>query len=228
LFNLDALRCKDLSNGITLGRKIAHEYTEFYRKYVPGCQEIEHVTTASLVGVRESRRILGEYELTMRDYQARRQFPDQIAVFSNFVDIHPYDCSEKEWLRFCREVEDRKNPGPGECFGIPYGVLVPRGWQNLWVAGRCVSSDVSVHGAIRVQPSAAMMGQAAGTAAVQAIQTERPAGTIDTARLVATLRAAGAYLPQSELSESMTRTPATDAISEYAAAGSSCLQGVSE
>jgi hypothetical protein len=52
---------------------------------------------------------------------------------------------------------------------------VPKGWSNLWVAGRCTSSDVQVHGVIRVQPAAAMMGQAAGTAAAQSIVTGQPA-----------------------------------------------------
>ena len=63
----------------------------------------------------------------------------------------------------------------GENYGIPYGVLVPKGWSNLWVAGRCASSDVKVHGAIRDQPACSMMGQAAGTAAVQSIRTGQPA-----------------------------------------------------
>ena len=67
---------------------------------------------------------------------------------------------------------------------------------DLIVAGRCNSSDVQVHGSIRVQPAASMMGQAAGTAAVQSIATGRPACELDTDRLVATLRAQGAYLPQ--------------------------------
>jgi len=85
--------------------------------------------------------------------------------------------------------------GEGECFGIPYRILVPKGWHNLWVAGRANSSDVLVHGSIRVMPAAAMMGQAAGTAAVQAIATKRAAHAIDTSQLVETLRQQGAYLP---------------------------------
>ena len=82
---------------------------------------------------------------------------------------------------------------------------MPRGWQNLWVAGRCNSSDVRVHGSIRVQPAASMMGQAVGTAAVQSIATGQPACELDTATLIETLRGAGAYLPQAELSKTMTR-----------------------
>jgi hypothetical protein len=82
---------------------------------------------------------------------------------------------------------------------------VPKQWRNLWVAGRCVSSDVQVHGSIRVQPACSMMGQAAGTAAVQSNRTGQPACDLDTAELVDTLRKANAYLPQKECSHSMTR-----------------------
>ena len=206
LFALNALRCRDLTEGMMLGRRLAKEYLEFYRRYVPGCRDVEHVTTAALLGVRESRRIVGEIELKVDDYLARRQFPDQIGVFNKFIDIHPYDCSEAEWERFCREKGDPKwRLQPGECFGIPYGVTVPRGWRNLWVAGRSASADVQVHGVIRVQPTAAMMGQAAGAAAVQAIRTGRDAAEIDTAELVRSLREQGAHLPQRELTPAMTR-----------------------
>jgi hypothetical protein len=205
LFNLNALRCKDLTEGVIFGRKLAREYMDFYRKYVPGCEHIEHVTTASLIGVRESRRIIGEYDLGIHDYYQKRIFPDTIGVFNKSVDIHAYDNSDEEYQRYYEQYEKMGRLAPGEKFGIPYGILVPKHWRNLWVAGRCSSSDVEVHGSIRVQPACAMMGQAAGTAAVQALRTGKPAGELDTVRLVETLRDNGAYLPQETLSHRMTR-----------------------
>ena len=208
LFNLDALRCRDLTSNAMLGRRIAQDYLAFYRKYIPGCEAMEHVTTASVLGIRESRRIKGEYVLSLEDYLARRQFPDQVGVFAKFVDIHPYDASEEQYERFKKEMHGKLRLGQGECFGLPYGILVPRGWRNLWVAGRCASSDVPVQGAIRVQPSCSMMGQAAGTAAVQSARTGQPACDLDTKALVETLRAANAYLPQTELREKMSRSRA--------------------
>jgi hypothetical protein len=195
LFGKDALTCRGRSEGMVLGRKLVQEYVDFYRKYADGCGDMELVTTAALMGVRETRRIAGEYELTFDDYIARRQFPDQIGVYNKFVDIHVRDCSDREYERFLREMGEVGRLGPGECFGLPYGILVPKGWGNLWVAGRCSSSDIRVHGSIRVMPAAAMMGQAAGTAAVQAIRTGRPAFDVDRERLVRTLREKGAYLP---------------------------------
>ena len=205
LFKMNALRCKDLTDGVMLGRRLAQEYLEFYRKYVTGCEEIQLVTTAPVIGVRESRRIVGEYELTFDDYLARREFPDQIAVFNKSVDIHAYDCTEEEYQRYHQEYTKTGRLGLGERFGIPYGILVPKGWKNLWVAGRCNSSDVKVHGSIRVQPAASMMGQAVGTAVVQSIHTGQTADDLDIQALVKTLREAGAYLPQKSVGKEMTR-----------------------
>tara|TARA_Y100000589_G_scaffold290272_1_gene292891 strand:+ start:1021 stop:2412 length:1392 start_codon:yes stop_codon:yes gene_type:complete len=205
MFHTNALNCKSLSDGMVRGRQLAQEYLAFYRKYVPGCENMEHATTASLMGIRESRRIVGEYELNVNDYLARRQFPDQIGVFNKAIDIHVYDDSPEQYARFCEEYGSRGRLNAGECFGIPYGILVPKGWQNLWVAGRCVSSDVQVHGSIRVQPAASMMGQAAGTAAMQSIRNDEVACELNTAVLIEQLRKDHAYLPQSDLSPTMTR-----------------------
>ena len=204
IFDLDALSVESLTKGMMQGRRIALQNLAFLRKYSPNCENLELVYTAPVMGVRESRRIVGEYALTFADYLARRQFPDQIGLFNKYVDVHPYSCSKEDFDRHL--VEKRKSGilSPGECFGIPYGILVPKGWKNFWVAGRCNSSDVMVHGIIRVMPSSAMMGQAAGTAAVQSIQTGQAANRLDTAQLVETLRENGANLPQRELSKSMT------------------------
>lgn len=205
VFKMDALKCSDLTNAMMWGRRLVSEFVEAYKKYVTGCEKMELVTTGALLGVRETRRIEGEYELNIDDYLARRQFPDQIGVFNKFVDIHVRDCSDEEYERFQREHNETGRLGKGECFGIPYSILVPRGWENLWVAGRCNSSDVQVHGSIRVMPAAGMMGQAAGTAAVQSIRTGQPGNDLNTRTLVETLREAKAYLPQESLSEEMTR-----------------------
>lgn len=205
IFDLDAVSTRSLSDGMVFGRKIVREYEAFLKKYFPNCQNLQLVSTASLMGVRESRRIVGEYELTYDDYRARRQFPDQIGVFNKYVDIHPTDCSREAYDQHIREKHNEGRLGPGECYGIPYGILVPRGYQNLWTAGRCNSCDVKVHGSIRVMPACAMMGQAAGTAAVQSIRTGQPANQLNTRTLVEQLRKDGAYLPQTELSDEMTR-----------------------
>ena len=205
LFGTNAVKCRSLSDAMVRGRQFAWEYARFFQTYIPACKDMEMVATASLLGVRESRRIVGEYELNYEDFRTRRSFPDQIAIANKPVDIHVYDCSDAEWERYLAEFEKHDKLGAGEYYGIPYGILVPRGWENLWVAGRCNSSDIKVHGAIRAQPSCFMMGEAAGTAAVQSIRTGQPACDLDTGQLVEALRGAGAYLPQQKLSTCMTR-----------------------
>ena len=205
VFGLNGLDSRSLTDGMMEGRRTAVEYAEFFRKYVPGCEEIDLLTTAPVMGVRDTRRIVGEFELTIEDFSKARQFPDQVAVYNRPTDVHPTDTSEKEFKRFLHDFEGFHGLGEGDCLGIPYGILVPRGWSNLWVAGRCHSSDTKVHGSIRAQSAAYMMGQAAATAAVQSMATGEPACDLDTARLVETLREAGAYLPQTTLSKTMTR-----------------------
>jgi flavin-dependent dehydrogenase len=204
VFHMDALNCQSLSDGLMKGRRQVQEYADFYRKYM-GIKDFQVVVTAAMMGIRESRRILGEYVLNYDDYKARREFSDQIGIFSKTVDIHVYDCTDEQYKRYYEEFTKIDRYAPGEYYGIPYGVLVPKGWKNLWVAGRCASSDVKVQGSLRVQPAAYMMGEAAGAAAVQAVKTGRTAQDIDIRLLVETLRRQGAILPQENVSETMTR-----------------------
>ena len=206
VFNLNGLDSRSLSDGMMFGRKLAVEYEQFFRKYVPGCEEIELLTTAPVMGVRDTRRIVGEFELTINDFKEARQFADQVAIYNRPTDVHPTDTSEKEFQRFLHDFEGFHGLGEGDSLGVPYGILVPKGWENLWVAGRCHSSDTKVHGSIRAQSAAYMMGQASGTAAVQSIRTGQPASDLDTWLLVETLLEHGAQLPQNHLSREMTRS----------------------
>jgi len=195
LFKTNALNCRSLSDAMIRGRKLATEYSEFYRRYLPdACKDMEMGATGSLLGVRESRRIVGEYELNYEDFKARRHFDDDIAIYMKQVDIHVYDCTEEEYERYYEEFSEKDTLGFGESYGLPYRMIVPKGWQNLWVAGRCNSSDIKVNGAMRDQPACYMLGQAAGTAAAQAINTGQTAVNLDTTRLVKTLRSRGAEL----------------------------------
>jgi len=206
LFGTDALKTRSLSAAMAKGRLLAQEYASFYRKYMPGCENMKVIGTGSLLGVRESRRVAGEYEANYGDFQARREFPDQVAVYTKSIDIHVYDLSPEEYRRYYEEYNKQDCLKEGERYGLPYGIVVPKGWANLWVAGRCSSSDIKVNGAIRDQPACSMLGQAAGTAAVQSLRSGQPANRLDTAELVETLRKNGAYLPQEKLSQSMTRS----------------------
>lgn len=194
IFGMDALNARSLSEGMRQGRKQVQEYAAYYRKYVPGFEDMQLVSTASYMGIRESRRIIGEYTLTYEDYKARRQFKDQIGIYSKTIDVHPYDLSPEEYERFRRQTLEMDIVGEGECYGLPYGMIVPRGYANLWAAGRCASSDRLVNGAVRVQPASAVLGQAAGCAAALCAQDGRAAHSPDLPRLLNTLRMQGAVL----------------------------------
>jgi hypothetical protein len=207
IFGVDPLRAADRTRAMIEGRRRTQEIVNYFRKHLKGCETLELAATGALLGVRESRRIVGEYELTGDDLHERREFPDTIGVYCKFVDIHLYD-PPKPGAATTGDAGKvmTVQPKPGEHFSIPYGVLVPRGWKNLWAAGRCLSADVVAHGSARCQPYCSMMGQAAGTAAAQCLRTGQTASTLDTEALIVALRRAGAYLPQCKLSEKMTRS----------------------
>lgn len=209
VFGLDACDPRQLSQAMADGRDIVAEHVAFLRTYVPGYEHCELVATAPLMGVRESRRIVGECILTKEDYVSGRHFPDQIGIYNKEPDQHVYEPTP-ERLAASAQARDKRLGWlpPGTSCGLPYGILVPRGgWRNLWVAGRSASTDVFVHSSSRVMPPCAMMGEAAGAAAVQHLHTGQPACDLDTAELVTTLRKQGAILPQARLTREMTRGP---------------------
>jgi len=195
IFGMDALDPASLSGGYRKGRELAAEYLEFARQYLDGCGEAQLVATAPLMGVRESRRIRGKYVLTYEDFCKRRHFADQVGIYNKAVDIHVYDTSDEQWERYCEEFEKMDRLGEGESYGLPYRILVSPGLKNLWVAGRCSSSDRKVNGAIRDQPACYILGEAAGMAAVQALESGETAESLDTDRLQDVLRAQGGHIP---------------------------------
>lgn len=147
------------------------------------------------MGVRESRCIEGAYVLNYDDFRARRHFDDQIAVYNKAVDIHVYDTSDEQWERYLQEYEKLDKLGIGESYGLPYQMLYANEVANLWVVGRCSSSDVKVNGAVRDQPACYLMGEAAGKAAAIAIDHNSSAAEVDVRLLQRNLISTGSYLP---------------------------------
>jgi hypothetical protein len=86
---------------------------------VPGCADLELLTTAPVMGVRDSRRIVGEFELNIEDFRAKRQFPDQIAVYNRPTDVHPTDTSKAEFDRFMKDFHGKDNLGRRRLRGHP-------------------------------------------------------------------------------------------------------------
>ncbi len=185
LLGLDGTKAEDLTRGEIAGRRQVHELMAFFRKRVPGFADARLIDTAAQVGVRETRRIVGEYVLTVEDICAGRRFPDTIALCSYGVDVH-----------------NPEGPGQGRrqeyetanVYEIPYRCLVPRQVEQLLVAGRCISSTHEANGAVRVMPPCFATGQAAGTAAALAARAGRPPREVPADELRRTLAARGQVL----------------------------------
>lgn len=186
VFGVDGTKPEDLTRGAMEGRKLVQVQVDFLRKYVPGFEHVHVVATGEQLGIRETRRIEGDYVLLTEDFMQLRSFPDDIARNSYFIDVHL--ANSKGQTRIHRL-------NPGESHGVPYRCLLPKGLENLWVPGRAASSDRAVQGSLRVMPNCFAMGQASGTAAAMAVQaggiTSRQ---VEVPSLQRTLIAQGAWL----------------------------------
>jgi phytoene dehydrogenase-like protein len=161
---------------------------ELLRRHVPGCAAISLITSAAQMGVRESRRIQGDYTLTIDDVLDGRQFPDQIARYACFVDIHKIAPGRTDSAYVDRSL------APGQSYGIPYRSLLPQGVEGLLVAGRCFSATHEALASARMMPACMAMGQAAGTAAALAVDAGVPPRQVAIATLQARLAADGVVL----------------------------------
>ncbi len=160
--NVDATDADSLSAAEREGRRQAHEYFRFLRENVPGYERAALVSTSPAIGVRESRRIVGEHVLTADDILAAAQFPDQIARCGAPIEEH-HAGEDTRWVY----LEE------GAAYGIPYRSLQPRGLENVLVAGRCFSATHDAHASARSMATCMAMGQAAGTAAALSVEPKR-------------------------------------------------------
>ena len=199
LWSVDNTDPVSVSKALVQGRKIARAFRDACAEFLPQAFGNAHlVATGSLLGIRETRRITGDYVLTLDDYMARRSFADEICRNCYPVDIHT--TREEAEAGDAVEVMHRfENYRKGESHGIPYRSLTPKGLLNVLVAGRCISTDRPVQASTRVMPVCLVMGEAAGVAAAQAVRdTAGDVHAIDTRALRTTLKRHGAYLPDVE------------------------------
>lgn len=196
IFGTDPTDALSLSQGIIRGRKQLEEYRRYYRQYLEGFENMELVCSAPYLGIRESRRITGRYTLTLDDFIERRKHYDDIGVFSYPVDIHSSEDNMSGYEKYLKEFENFRYT-TGETYGIPYSSLTPLDFDNLLVAGRCISADRYMMSSIRVMPCCYITGQAAGSAASLFIdQHGGSVHTVDIRKLQTRLRKIGAFLPQ--------------------------------
>lgn len=200
IWDIDPTNPASVSQGLILGRKIAASFRDACAEFAPAFRNAHLVHTADALGIRESRRIIGDYVLTEDDYRARRSFPDEICRNSYYLDVHGRRNTEKSTTdpkEHEKEVATRTRPyGPGESHGIPYRCLLPKTLRNVYVVGRTISTTRIVQGTTRVMPVCLCMGEAAGIAASMAAKLPlADTRAISTDDLRTRLREYGAYLP---------------------------------
>lgn len=177
-----ALEPDSLSEAERAGRRQAWQVAQFLCKYVPGFENARLGQTAPQIGVRVSRRIVGEYVFSAEDVAQGRKHPDAIAHGCYYVDIHTPG----------GRVTHPTKPPEGDWYDVPYRCLVPLEVEQLLVAGRCVSATLEGQGALRIMPTCFAMGQAAGVAAALAARSGVAPRAINAAEIQACLRAQGA------------------------------------
>lgn len=194
LFGIQGTDERSLTDGMVLGRKQALEYERYYKKYLTGFENMHLAATGSLPGIRETRRVQGDYILRLSDYQERAVFADEIGRFAYPVDIHSTQ-PEADGVSAAHQQMEATRLGPGESYGIPYRILTPKGLDNVLTAGRCVSTDRYLLGSIRVMPGCYITGQAAGMAAALAAAAGTDTRGVSIPELQRELKAVGAFLP---------------------------------
>jgi hypothetical protein len=180
---VDPTDVEQLTRAEIEGRAQAMEYTRFLIDKVPGYEHAALGGFSHQIGVRESRRIFGEYRLTRNDVLCARKFDDAIAKCGAPIEDH-HAGSDTHW-QYLPE---------GETYDIPYRCLLPENVDHLLVAGRCLSADHDAHASVRSMGQCMAMGQAAGAAASIAVREKMTPHEIKISLLQDRLRQIGAIL----------------------------------
>ncbi|MGP3931209.1 FAD-dependent oxidoreductase [Nonomuraea sp. KM88] len=181
----------DLTRAEVLGRRQVRQLMAFFHENLPGLEQAKLLDTAATVGVRESRRIVGEYVLTLEDLVDGRHFDDVIAVAGYPVDIHSPVSGDGPF-------EDGIPP-TANIYEIPFRSLLPAELDGVLVAGRCISATHEALAAVRVMPPSFAMGEAAGLGAAMAVAAGVAPRRVDVPELQQRLLDQGAYLgPRAE------------------------------
>jgi len=183
---VDGTRIEDLVRAEIETRTQVRPLIAFLRRHVPGFESCYLDRTGAQVGVRETRRIRGDYTLTHDDVLAGRHFPDGVAPSCNSIDVH-----DAEGRDFEHEYLEH-----GAFYEIPYRCFLPRGLEGLLVTGRAISADHHALGSARVMVVCMPAGDACGLAAAMAASSGVPPRRIDVAALRAEIRRQGTVLSE--------------------------------
>ena len=176
----------DITEAEIEAREQVFELHKFLKDLIDGFQNSRLIMTAPQIGVRESRKIEGEYILTGEDLVACVKFEDSIAAGNYDIDIHNPEGSGTSHYYF----------KDGEYYTIPYRCLIPKGSKNLLVAGRCVSATHEAQASIRIMPIVCCLGEAAGTAVSVAHKSGVNVSEANVSEIQNILRSNGAFIGQ--------------------------------
>jgi len=201
VFDVDNTDPVNVSKALLHGRRMAAQYRDALAEYHPAFANAFLAATGSLLGVRETRRIVGDYVLTVDDYLAARNFPDEICRNAFGIDVHSSRqraiALSRKSIAELKELNrtERRRLRKGESVGVPYRCLTPRDLRNVLVAGRCISTDRETNGSVRIMACCLNTGEAAGMAAAMAAAGSCDVHAVDARKVRDRLRAVGAYLP---------------------------------
>lgn len=164
--NMDA---RARSRAVIEGRQMTERLVRFLVTMMPGFEHAYLSRSASMLGIRESCRIVGKYVLTEQDYLARARFEDAVAQGDWYIDVHSASKGLVHQDKF----------RPGEYYEIPYRSLVNEKVSNLITTGRCISTTFLMQASIRIIPTVIDMGESAGKACVLAKQEHICPGMLD-------------------------------------------------
>jgi hypothetical protein len=173
ILELDGTCSKDMTLAEIEGRRQVMDVVHLLQTEIPGFSSSWLLETATQVGIRETRRMVGDYVVTGKDVLDGRKFEDMIARASYGIDIH----GAKGESDRMEELEE------GDYYTIPFRSLIHRDAENVLSAGRCLSATREGHAAIRIMPTSAATGEAAGAAAGLAVRLQTSLRNIPYAKL---------------------------------------------
>lgn len=186
IMGLDATDPFQLSEAESVGRQQCVQIFRFLRRYARGFERAVRMDTASKVGVRETRHIVGHHVLTANELLTSCSFPDAIAMGGYPIDIHsPGDAETRS-----------QHLSSNAAYQIPLRCLLPEKIENLVVVGRCISATHEASAAIRVTPISMAIGQAGGVVAAEAVRLEMVPPKVPYVTVQRTLLSQGAHLPE--------------------------------
>lgn len=182
VLHVDGTKSADLTKASIEGRLQTRQVYQFLKDHVPGFENAKMMETGSVIGIRESRHIVGKYTIQKEDVLTSRTFDDDILLCSNAIDIHDDKGAAGEYV-----VVDT-------WYGIPYRALVPEKCDNLLVGGRTISATSEAVSAFRVMPPCFGIGQAAGTAAALCVKESVAPENLPVNTLQNTLQSQGVFI----------------------------------